>query len=80
MDKANSCGEPNKTTSEPFISIDQTLALLPGVTRNHLAQMRFDGTGPRFYKPTPRTVFYKASEVLSWVEAGARNSTAEVCA
>ena len=54
---------------EPFISITEALSLIPGMTRNHLAQLRFDGEGPRFYKPTNRSVFYKASEVLSWVEA-----------
>jgi len=40
-----------------------------------LAQLRYTGTGPRFYKPTPKTVLYKRSEVIAWVEASAHEST-----
>jgi hypothetical protein len=68
--------EPSIKT-EPFISIDGALELLPGVTRGHLAQMRYEGTGPRFYKPTGRTVFYRASDILAWLESSVRTSTAE---
>lgn len=66
------------TTVEPFISIDEAVKLIPGMTRNHLAQLRYDGTGPVFYKPTGRTVFYKASEIYAWMEAGRCKSTARV--
>lgn len=58
-----------KLTPEPFISINEALSLMPSMTRNHLAQLRFDGAGPKFYKPTGRTVLYKTSEVLQWVES-----------
>lgn len=56
-------------TPEPYISIDEALSLMPGVTRQSLAHMRFKGEGPNFYKPTARTVLYKASEVLAWADA-----------
>ena len=56
-------------TPEPYISIDEALSLMPGVTRQSLAHMRFKGEGPDFYKPTARTVLYKASEVLAWADA-----------
>lgn len=68
--------ELTKLTPEPFISINEALSLMPSMTRNHLAQLRFDGAGPKFYKPTGRTVLYKASEVLGWVEA---NNCAKTC-
>lgn len=72
--------QPTTTTNapdtEPFLSIDQALPLMPGMTRNHLAQLRYDGTGPVFYKPTPRTVFYRASDIFKWMEAGRCTSTA----
>lgn len=55
-------------TPEPYISIDEALSLMPGVTRQSLANMRFRGEGPNFYKPTARTVLYKASEVLAWAD------------
>lgn len=67
---------PTTTAPEPFLSIDQALPLMPGMTRNHLAQLRYDGTGPVFYKPTPRTVFYRASDIFKWIEAGRCTSTA----
>lgn len=56
-------------TPEPYISIDEALSLMPGVTKQNLAHMRFKGEGPNFYKPTARTVLYKASEVLAWADA-----------
>ncbi len=56
-------------TPEPYISIDEALSLMPGVTKQSLAHMRFNGEGPNFYKPTARTVLYKASEVLAWADA-----------
>lgn len=37
---------------------------------------RFRGTGPRFIK-VGRSVRYKASDVIEWIESQARNSTAE---
>lgn len=48
---------------------------LTGVSVGALAQLRYQGTGPKFYKPTPRTVLYKRSEVLDWIEGSARTST-----
>ena len=60
---------------EPFISIDDVLTLAPGITRNHLAQLRYTGGGPRFYKPTPRTVLYRKSDILAWLAASVRTST-----
>ena len=66
--------EDAKLRPEPFISISEALSLIPGMTRSHLAQLRFYGTGPNFYKPTGRTVLYKASEVLDWVESNERKA------
>ncbi|MGA0568124.1 helix-turn-helix transcriptional regulator [Rathayibacter sp. KR2-224] len=48
---------------------------LTGISVGALAQLRYHGTGPRFYKPTPRTVLYKRSEVLAWIEASAQTRT-----
>lgn len=63
---------------DPFLSIDEALELMPGVSRGHLAQLRYSGKGPKFYKPTPRTVLYRESDILAWLEASAQLSTAEV--
>jgi predicted DNA-binding transcriptional regulator AlpA len=48
---------------------------ITGLSNAALAQLRYNGRGPRFYKPTPRTVLYKRSEVLAWVEASAQTNT-----
>ncbi len=48
-----------------------------------LAQLRYlgaaeRGEGPKFRKPTPRTVIYKEQDIIEWLEASERTSTAEV--
>jgi predicted DNA-binding transcriptional regulator AlpA len=48
---------------------------ITGLSIAALAQLRYQGRGPRFYKPTPRTVLYKRAEVIDWVEASAQTST-----
>jgi len=50
---------------------------ITGLKTGALAQLRYMGRGPRFYKPTPRTVLYKRSEVMAWIEASATSGDAE---
>lgn len=52
-----------------YLSPDQVAALLPGLSRGLLAQLRFRGEGPSYRKPTPKTVLYVEDEVVLWVEA-----------
>jgi predicted DNA-binding transcriptional regulator AlpA len=52
-----------------YLSPDQVAAMLPGISRGQLAQLRFRGDGPPYRKPTPRTVLYVEAEVIAWVEA-----------
>jgi predicted DNA-binding transcriptional regulator AlpA len=59
---------------EEFIS-PAAVEKLTQITVPALAQLRYLGKGPRFYKPTPRTVLYRRSEVLEWVYASAQMST-----
>jgi phage terminase Nu1 subunit (DNA packaging protein) len=40
-----------------------------------LATLRSKGMGLRFYKPTPRKVLYKYSEVIDWIENSAQYAT-----
>lgn len=49
---------------------------ITGLTVAALSQLRYRGIGPRFYKPTPRTVLYKRSEVIAWIEASAQTRNA----
>ncbi|MDY7529940.1 MULTISPECIES: hypothetical protein [unclassified Cryobacterium] len=46
------------------------------MTKGSLAQLRFTGKGPRYRKPTPKTVIYVESEVIDWIEVSARRGTA----
>lgn len=68
-----------KVEVEPFVSPLQ-VSEGTGLSVEHLAQLRFTGRGPKFYKPTPRKVFYRMSEVLAWIQESERTSTAEVLA
>lgn len=51
------------------------VAELTGMTLVILAQLRHRGKGPRFYKPTPRTVLYRRDEVIAWIEASAQTKS-----
>ncbi|NEN07641.1 hypothetical protein G3T36_17435 [Diaminobutyricibacter tongyongensis] len=51
------------------------VAELTGLSLAALAQLRYRGKGPRFYKPTPHKVLYKRVEVIAWLEASAQTRT-----
>lgn len=59
-----------------YIPPERVCEIVPGMTKNNLAQLRFKGTGPRYYKPTPRVVLYREDDVIEWIESSARTSTA----
>lgn len=46
-----------------------------GFTVEHLAQLRYTGNGPKFLKPTPRTVLYREQDVIDWIEASEQTIT-----
>jgi hypothetical protein len=62
--------------ADKYLSPEQVCEILPGMTKGSLAQLRFTGKGPRYRKPTPKTIVYLESEVLAWVEGSARSGTA----
>ena len=61
---------------EKYLTPKEAADLVPGMTTANLAQMRFKGQGPKFLKPTPRTVVYRERDVIEWLEASERTSTA----
>lgn len=65
------------STSPTYVTADQVCEIVPGMTRGNLAQLRFKGLGPKFLKPTSRTVLYRYRDVIEWLEASERTSTAE---
>ena len=53
---------------EDFVT-PAVVAEITGLSQRTLAGLRYQGGGPRFYKPTKKIVLYRRSEVITWVEA-----------
>ena len=51
-----------------YITEQELFALLPAVPVWRVRDLRFRAVGPRFLKPTPRTVIYIAEEARHWAE------------
>jgi len=64
-------------TPTPYLSPDEVCTLVPGMTMTKLSQLRVTGRGPRYRKPTPKTVIYLESDVVEWIEATARTRTSD---
>jgi predicted DNA-binding transcriptional regulator AlpA len=62
---------------DKYLSPAEVCALIPGMSIALLAQMRFRGDGPRFVKPSPRTVVYAESDVAEYLRSRTRQSTAD---
>lgn len=60
---------------EIYLSPDQVCELIPRMSKTNLAQLRFTGRGPKFLKPTPKTVVYRESDVIAWLEASEQTIT-----
>lgn len=61
---------------DEYLTPAEAVELVPGMTVAGFAQLRFTGKGPRFLKPTPRKVVYRKADVIAWLEASERTSTA----
>lgn len=61
-----------------YLSPDEVCNLVPGMTRGALAQLRYTGKGPKYLRPTAKTIVYREDDVVSWLEASERRSTAQV--
>lgn len=62
-----------------YLTPDQAAALIPGMTKQALAQKRYLGTGPKYLKPGKR-VLYRKADVIAWLEASERTWTGEKAA
>jgi len=58
-----------------YLTPDEVVELT-WVSKAALAQRRYRGLPPNFYKPTGKVVLYKKSEVMDWVEKSAVVSSA----
>lgn len=70
--KARAYSYPDATLEElrrrTYITKEQLVALLPGLTPYKAQQMRSSGSGPRFLRPTPHTIVYVAEEAVWWAK------------
>jgi predicted DNA-binding transcriptional regulator AlpA len=64
---------------DEWLTLSQTVALMR-MTRPALAQMRYRGDGPKFYRITAKTILYKRHEVIAWMESRACMRTDDVLA
>lgn len=47
------------------------------ITTGGLAQLRYTGKGPKFLKPTAKTVLYRRADVDAWLDASERTITGD---
>lgn len=52
-----------------YLSPAQVCEMVPGLTERKLRGMRENGSGPRYRKPSLKTVVYTEADVLAWVES-----------
>lgn len=55
------------TDAPVYLSPAQVCDLVPGMTERRLEYLRGKGQGPRFSKPTPKTVVYVEADVHAWI-------------
>ncbi len=63
--------------TEQYLSPAEVCDIVPGMTPNLLAQLRFRGTGIPFVKVSPRKVVYRLSAVESFMRDREQISTRE---
>jgi hypothetical protein len=55
--------------SVTLLSPEQVCELIPGMTKENLAQLRFRKRGPAYIKVTPRVIVYDAADVEAYLQA-----------
>lgn len=63
---------------DKLLTPEQLCEIIPGTSKQYWATLRFKGQGPKFIKPSPRTVLYRLSTVMSWLDAREFQGNAEV--
>ncbi|MGF3055652.1 helix-turn-helix transcriptional regulator [Microbacterium sp. YY-01] len=57
------------TPESVWLSPEQVCDLIPGMTVTLLQRMRDTGKGPRYAKPSPKTVVYSRADVDAYVRS-----------
>lgn len=58
-----------KPVQQTWLSPEQVCEVVPGMTVRRLEYLRGKGQGPRYAKPSPKTVVYGENDVHAWVSA-----------
>lgn len=64
---------------DEWLTIPQA-AVIMRMTKAGLAQLRYRGVGPTFYRLSAKTILYKRSELLAWMDSRACTRTDDVLA
>lgn len=56
-------------TQDVYLSPAQVCELIPGMSVRTLRELRAAGRGPRYAKPTEKTVVYVEADVRAWVQS-----------
>lgn len=59
--------KPRADAEPVWLSPSDVAKRVPGVTVANLQELRKKGTGPRYFKPTPKVVVYAEADVDAWV-------------
>ncbi|MEV8266833.1 helix-turn-helix domain-containing protein [Microbacterium sp. NPDC076911] len=62
---------------DEWLTLPQAASLMR-MTRAAIAQLRYRGGGPTFYRLSAKTILYKRSEIVSWMESRACSRTDDV--
>ena len=65
---------PGASAQRRYLSPAQVCEVVPGLTERRLEYLRGKGQGPRYSKPTPKTVIYVLADVEAWVAASMRST------
>lgn len=64
---------------DEWLTLPQAATLMR-MTRAAIAQLRYRGVGPKFYRLSAKTILYKRSEVIAWMESRACTRSDDVLA
>jgi hypothetical protein len=64
--------------TEKYLSPEQVVEMLPGLTKGGLAQRRYLGLAPTYIKPSPKVVLYAESEIIAWLKASEQTKTGQL--
>lgn len=68
---------PQMDAKDEWLALDDAARMMH-MTRAALAQLRYRGGGPTFYRISAKTILYKRSGVLEWMESRACTRTDDV--